>query len=208
MENSIMKQYYLKRGENAPVRSEDMEDSIIIEGLWSRDEAALSAVSERFGKYCLTIARNIVGDEQNAEECVQDALMRLWETIPPNRPVNLQAFVSKITRNIALNTVKAQNTAKRGGNEITLSLDDEPRDISTGESLVEQLAECHELIAEINRFLGGISAVKRKIFVLRYWHCFSVSDISRIVGVSEANVASHLKRVRKKLLEHLKKRGY
>lgn len=206
MEHSIMIQRSAKREETAPTGGENIDDSVMIEGLWSRDEAALQAVSKQYGKYCLTVARNIVGNEQTAEECVQDALMRLWEAIPPNRPTNLQAFIGKITRNIALNTAKALNAAKRGGNEAVLPFDDGPE--IADKNSIESLAERHELITEINAFLEGIAAEKRKIFVLRYWHCFSIADISRIVGMSEVNVASHLKRVRKKLLEHLNKRGY
>ena len=185
-----------------------MEDSIIVERFWERDESALTAVSEKYGRYCSTIARNINGNEQFVEECVQDALMKLWETIPPNRPNDLRAFVGKIVRNIALNAVKAMSAQKRDGDIVPIL--DELLDITApaGESNVEILAEQHETLEAINGFLDGISAVKRKIFVLRYWHCFSISDISQIVGVSEVNVSSILKRVRKKLLEYLNKRGY
>lgn len=190
------------------IRGDKMEDGRIIERFWARDEAVLSDVSDKYGRYCRTIARNILDNEQSVEECVQDALMRLWETIPPNRPTDLQAFIGTVTRNIALDAVKAANTQKRGGEDTILSFDNEQREISTGESTVEALAEQHELITEINKFLDGISSVKRKIFVLRYWHCFSVSDISQIVGMSVVNVASNLKRVKKKLLEYLKNRGY
>lgn len=185
-----------------------MEDSIIVDRFWARDETAISAVSEKYGRYCRTIARNINNNEQFVEECVQDALLKLWETIPPDRPDNLQAFIGKVVRNIALNAVKTMGALKRGGGDDMLALDEELLDVTTGGNSVEALAEQHETLAAINDFLGGISAMKRKIFVLRYWHCFSISDISQIVGVSAVNVSSILKRVRKKLLEYLNKRGY
>ena len=188
-------------------QSAEKEDDMIVEQFWRRDEMALAAVSEKYGRYCGTIARNINSNEQFVEECVQDSLMRLWEVIPPNRPANLQAFVGTIVRNIALNAVKAMNALKRGGDVIPI-LDELQEITASNENSVELIAEQHETLAAINDFLGGIGAVKREIFVLRYWHCFSVSDISQIVGISEANVASILKRVRKKLLEYLKKRGY
>ena len=183
-----------------------MEDSTIIERFREREESALVAVSEKYGRYCKTIARNINSNEQFVEECFQDMLLKLWETIPPNRPKNLQAFAGKVIRNIALNAVKAMNAKKRGG-DIVLILD-ELQDIASDKTGVEALAEQHETLAAINDFLGSISAVKRKIFLLRYWHCFSISDISQIAELSEANVSSILKRVRKKLLEYLNKRGY
>ena len=183
-----------------------MEDSIIVQQFWERDESALTAVSEKYGRYCNAIARNINSNEQFVEECVQDALLRLWETIPPNRPNNLQAFIGKVVRNIALDAVRATNSQKRGGDVVPIL--DELQDLTAGENSVEDIAEQHETLEAINDFLDGISAMKRKIFVLRYWHCFSISDISQIVGVSEVNVSSILKRVRKKLLEYLNKRGY
>lgn len=184
-----------------------MEDSKIVERFWERDETALSAVSEKYGKYCTTIAWNILGDEQSAEECLQDTLLKLWETIPPKRPTELQPFVGRIARNIALNALKARDAQKRGGGEAALLLD-ELSDLPSGEHNVEQLAEQHEMLDAINSFLFSISAKKRIVLVLRYWHCYSIADISRVVGISEANVSNIIKRERKKLIEHLKKRGY
>ena len=180
-----------------------MEDSKIIQLFWERDEAAVSAVSEKYGRYCAAVARNMIGNEQLAEECVNDTLMGLWEAIPPNRPKHLLAFVIKITRNNAINTVKEIRAQKRGGGEMNLVLD-ELHDIASDYS-VERIAEQHEVMALINKFLGRLSDRKRMVFVLRYWHCCSVAEISQTVGMSEANVYNVLKRVRKKLLEYLEK---
>ena len=184
-----------------------MEDSQIVQRFWERDESAISAVSEKYGKFCSAIARNIIGNEQAVEEAVQDTLLRLWETIPPNRPKKLQAFIGKITRNISLDAVKAMNAKKRGGGEAALVLD-ELECFSSGENKVEDLAEQHEILTAINDYLGRIPLKKRKVFVLRYWHCYSIQNISQIVGISEINVSSILKRERKKLIEYLNKRGY
>ena len=184
-----------------------MEDSIIGERFWERDESAISAVSEKYGRYCKTIARNIVGNEQSVEEIVQDTLLKLWESIPPNRPKKLQAFIGKMTRNISLDEVKTRVRQKRGGGEIVLVLD-ELKDVSSGANNVEQLSEQREILEAINDVLWSIPEKKRKVMVFRYWHCCSISDISQIVGLSEANVSNILKRERKKLIEFLNKRGY
>lgn len=183
-----------------------MEDNQIVARFWERNESALLAVSEKYGRYCTAIARNIVGNEQSTEECVQDTLLKLWDTIPPNRPKNLQAFIGKVVRNIALDVVKAMSAQKRGGGEPDLVLD-ELRDLSTGRNDVEHLAEQHEILDAINDFLDSISAKKRKVLVLRFWHCCSAADISQIVGISEKNVSNILLRERAKLIEYLKKRG-
>ena len=182
-----------------------MEDSQILQLFWERDESAISAVSEKYGHYCKSVARNIIGNEQSAEECVNDTLLELWEVIPPNRPKHLSAFVCEVTRNNALDALREMKAQKRGSGEINLVLD-ELYDVASDYS-VERIAEQHELLALINKFLGKLPERKQRVFVLRYWYCCSVSDISQIVGMTEANVYNVLKRVKKKLLEYLEKRS-
>ena len=194
-----------EKPEKITQRGRTMDDSKIIELFWERDENALSAVSEKYGRYCAAVARNILGNEQAAEECVNDTLLELWEVIPPNRPRNLSAFVCEVTRNNALDAVREQKTQKRGSGEMALVLD-ELYDVASDYS-VERLAEQHELMERVNVFLKKLPERKQKVFVLRYWYCYTVTDIAQIVGMTEANVYNVLKRVRKSLLEYLEKRS-
>ncbi len=184
-----------------------MNDNEIVERFFERDESALTAVYQKYGGYCAAIARNILSSEQDVEECVNEALLRLWESIPPNRPEYIPAFAGRITRNIALDMLKISTAQKRGGGEIDLLLEEAdaliPSDIS-----VESIAEQREVISVINEFLGTLPRKKRKVFVMRFWHCQSVSEIARCVGMTEANVYNVLKRERKKLMDYLRKRGF
>lgn len=182
-----------------------IDDSKILELFRERDESALSAVSEKYGRYCKSVARNIIGNEQAAEEIVNDTLLELWEIIPPNNPKHLAAFVCEVTRNNALDAVREMKAQKRGSGELNMVLD-ELFDVASDYS-VERIAEQHELLAVINQFLKRLPERKRKVFVLRYWYCYTPSEVSQIVGMSEANVYNVLKRVRKKLLEYLEKRS-
>lgn len=189
------------------ISSKAAEDNDIIRRFFDRDESALSDVNRKYGSYCSTIARNILGNEQSVEECVNDTLMRLWESIPPAKPSYLPAFVGKIVRNIALNNVRRENALKRGGGEIDIILDEAEEMISSGDS-VEITAQRHEIMAAVNDWLGTIPAKKRAVFVLRYWHCKSVSEVAQCVGMSQTNVENVLKRERKKLVEYMKQRGF
>lgn len=184
-----------------------MDDSIIVKRFLERDETVLSDVSGKYGKYCRTIARNILGNDQDAEEIVQDTLLRLWESIPPNQPKMLKAFIGKIARNLALDAVKVMGALKRGGCETALILDELGEVASSGIG-VEEVAEQREMLSAINDFLGGLPDNKRKILVLRYWHCFSISKIAQIMDATESSVSSILKRERKNLSEYMSKRGY
>ncbi|MCI7758967.1 MAG: RNA polymerase sigma factor [[Eubacterium] saphenum] len=181
-----------------------MDDEQIIELFFERNEAALSAVSQKYGRYCGIIVKNVIGSASDAEECVNDTLLDVWNSIPPNKPENLRTYVGKIARNNALDRLKRDTAKKRGGE--MQAIVDELADFSSDYS-VEAVAEQRELLAEINRFLQRLPERKRKVFVLRYWYCCEVSEISALTGFTEANVYNIIKRERKKLLEYLRKRG-
>ena len=182
-----------------------MRDKQIIQLFFERSEEALSIVSQKYGNYCKIIAQNIVGTTYDAEECFNDTLLDVWNSIPPKKPENLRAYMGTIVRNNALDKLKKETAKKRGGKEMSAILD-EMSDFSSDYS-VEAIAEQHEIIDEINNYLKHLTERKRKVFVLRYWYCCEVSEISAVTGLAEDNVYNILKRERKKLLDYLRKRG-
>ena len=184
-----------------------MTDSEIIELYFQRDERAIAATQERFGKYCEKIARNILADDQDAQECVNDVYLRVWESIPPERPNILAAYLAAITRHAALSRYRREKAEKRGGGEVALILGELSELVSDG-SGVEETAERREIINEINRFLETLPETSRRIFVLRFVCCESVRDIAKRVGKSENSVSVNLNRTKKQLKKHLNKEGY
>lgn len=133
-----------------------MNDNEIIEQLFDRNENALGAVARKYGGYCSTIARNILVNHEDAEQCVNDAYMKLWESIPPERPKTLAAFLAKITRRLAIDRYRHEHASKRGGDGTELILEELEECVSDGVS-VEDEAERREMIAAVNRFLSGLA---------------------------------------------------
>lgn len=182
-----------------------MEDSEIIERFFARDENALAETQRKFGALCTHVAENILNDRAAAEECVNDALMRLWETIPPQKPNSLRAYFAKITRNAALDELK-KNLAQKRGSGVNTCVIDEIYDLSS-EYSVEETAQRHEILSAVNLFLAGLPKKKREVLVLRYWYCCGVDEIARVLNLTETNVYNILKRERKKLIEFLERKG-
>lgn len=182
-------------------------DNEIIELFNSRDEKAISAVSSKYGRYCTAIAMNILGNRQDAEECLNDTLLKAWESIPPAKPDNLPGYLAKIAKNISLNRYRSTHTEKRGSGSID-SVYEELSECVPDKNSIERSYEHKELIEAINAFLAKLAADKRDIFVLRYWYCMSVSEVAARVGVSENRAAVELFRTRKRLVKHLEKRGF
>lgn len=184
-----------------------MEDHEIIRQFWERDESAIREASRKFGSYCRSIARGILKNNEESEDCVNEALMRAWESIPPNKPTSLCAFLGRITKNIALDRIKLSAREKRGGGELTLVYEELAEIVSDGTSADDAL-ERKEMMSAISRFLRRSSDVNRRAFVLRYWYCRSVPDIALELGIKEENAYVILSRMRVKLYNYLKKEGY
>ena len=157
--------------------------------------------------YCHSIAYAILQDQQDAEESVNDTYMDAWNTMPPNRPSVLSTFLGKITRRISIDRWRIRSAKKRGGDEVTLALD-ELEECVSGSHDVELQAQRNELIATMHRFLDSLPDTERRIFLLRYWYLEPIQSIANQYGFSQSKVASMLHRVRGKLRNQLEKEGY
>ena len=184
-----------------------MDDNSIIALYWDRNDQAIRATSEKYGHYCKTIAKNILHNEEDAEECVNDTYLSAWNAMPMHWPEQLSTFLGKITRNLSFNKYRHDHAKKRGGSEIALVLD-ELIDCVSDTDNVEQILDRHELITAINSFVKSLSAEKRNLFVRRYWYADSVSKIAKDHGMLQGSVSKTLERTRKQLKTHLKERGF
>lgn len=183
-----------------------MEDSRIVELYWARSESAIKETASKYGKYCYAIAYNILSNEQDADESVNDTYMGAWNSIPPHHPSVLSTFLGKITRRISINRWKERSRDKRGGNTVTLALD-ELADCVPSSANTEEILEIKELSAAINSFLSTLTETERDVFVCRYWLLASVEEISMRFDFSQSKTKSMLYRTRKKLNAFLVKEG-
>ena len=178
-----------------------MEDQEIFTLLWQRSEGAISARAERFGKHLYLTALNLLSSAQDAEECVSDTYMALWNAIPPKRPEPLSPYVYRIGRNIALNRLRDNTAQKRSGYE--LSLDELAGCISA-----PCLEDGRALGQAMDAYLDTLNKDNRVIFLRRYWFGDSVKDIATAFHMTENAVSVRLSRIRDGLKAYLIKEGY
>ena len=182
-----------------------MTDREIADLFRNRDEAALENARRAYGAYCVSLAKNILGDPRDAEECFADALNLAWERIPPDDPESLGAYLAKLTRNLALDAWRRAHAEKRGGGSVPLPLDEAAQSPAPGpeEALYEG-----ELIEAINAFLSSQPQHKRVIFTMRYFRFDRVVDIAAKVKRSSGSVSAVLRRMKSELEKYLKERGF
>ena len=180
-----------------------MKDSEIVALYWKRSEDAITQTKEKYGWYCTSIAYRILSSIEDSEECVSDAFLRVWNSIPPNEPKDLRSYIGKITRNLSLNRLKANSVQKRG--EVPLVL--EELEIASLDTVENEL-ERKRMSEAITGFLRTLPTMKRRIFVLRYWYFEPISAISSETGWKENRIKVELYRLRQKLAAHLEKEGF
>lgn len=184
-----------------------MDDTKIVQLYWDRNEQAIPATADKYGNYCRSIAQNLLGNSEDAEECVNDTYWSAWNYIPPHRPTVLSTFLGKITRNLSLNRYKHNTADKRGGKQVAVVLD-EIAELVSGTDGVEQEIDRQELIQAMDAFLRALSVEKRAIFVRRYWYFDTISAIASRFSMTENRVSVILHRLRRTLHTYLSERGF
>ena len=186
--------------------SEYLPDKEIVDLYWSRDEKAIDETDKKYGKYLYTIAYNIIHSRLDCEECLNDTYLGTWNSIPPQRPGSLQGFLSRITRNIAVDRYRERSASKRIPSELVSSLE-ELGDTLSYDGSIEEEAAVSAVAEELNKFLRELDERDQFIFVCRYYYCDTIDDLSKMLSVSERTVFRAISKMREELRERLKEGG-
>lgn len=181
-----------------------MDDNRIIELFWSRDEEAISTTEAVYGNALHALAERIVQSFEDARECVNDTYWKAWDSIPPQRPQYLFAYLAKICRNIAFGVLDRNQALKRSAVVVELSGEMQQ---CIPDRMAEARMESRELGRVLSAFLGTLRRDDRVIFLRRYWYGDSVEEIARRYGMTQSKVKTQLHRTRTKLKTYLDKEG-
>ena len=184
-----------------------MEDEKILALYWARDEKAVEETAAKYGRYCYSIAYNILTSREDAEEGGNDTYAAAWNAMPPHRPAVLSAFLGKLTRRISIDQWRRRNSEKRGGGEVPLVLE-ELKDCIAPEGDAQARLEGKLLAEAINGFVGTLPRTEQQVFLCRYWYLDSIESIARQFGFSQSKVKSMLHRTRGKLRTALNREGF
>ena len=184
-----------------------MEDNKIVDLYWARSEQAIRETQRKYGRYCFSIASNILPFREDAEESVNDTYLAAWNAMPPSRPGVLSTFLGKLTRRISIDRWRNLSAGKRGGGTVDLALDELAQCIPGGQDPSVEL-EARELARAVGRFLDTLPPIQRQVFLMRYFHLSKLQTIAEELHISPGKVKSMLHRTRTKLRAHLQKEGY
>ena len=179
-----------------------MDDKMIIEMYFARDERALEETKLKYGRLLLSVASGILADGYDVEECESDTYLRAWESIPPNNPEYLSAYLARITRNLALNRLRSNK--RREANEMKAILAELHESIPLIDA---ELSDRIDLRGALNEFIRELDPIRRTVFIQRYFYMMPIKSIANENGFSVGTVKSILSRARARLRRYLVKRG-
>lgn len=183
-----------------------MADSEILELFRQRDERALHEIRTQYGKTADTMAYRILGNREDVEEALSDALFALWDAIPPAAPDSLPAYFYTLVRNRCFDMLEKRNAEKRGGGQMPLALEELAPYLSAPghpEDILSQIT----LQDALTRFLGSLTPEHRMIFLARYWSFQPIAEIAEHHNSTQGRVKMILRRTKEKLRIHLEKEG-
>ena len=178
-----------------------MTDPEILDLYFARDERAISETANAHGAYCFGVAMRILRCHQDSEECVNDTYLKVWNSIPPDRPLSLKAYLGRIVRNLSLNRYKAMLRRKRNRELEACMLE-----LSACVTLPDDRLD--DLPALLDDFLSTLRDDERRLFVGRYWHGYTAESLAGAYGITPNAAVLRLRRTREKLRAYLTERGY
>ena len=181
-----------------------MDDDRIVGLYWQRSETAITETDAKYGKLCHSVAYGVLKNNEDSEECVNDTYVRAWNSMPPDMPGHLGAYLTKITRRLSIDRFRHNSAAKRSA--LTVSIFDELSEAlpdTAGDSTVDRMV----IRDTLNRFLVSLTPENRMIFMRRYWYCDTERSIAKEMHMTELGIKNRLLRMRKKLKDTLEKEG-
>ena len=177
-----------------------MKDEEIVRLYLLRDEDAIAYTQQKYGSYLYTASYDLIKNAEDAEECVNDAYIAAWNSIPPHKPEVLRTYMCKLVRNITINRIRDRNTARRGGGQVIIALD-ELEDTVPGQT--DDTEYAMELERCVKCFVKELSPDARRVFIDRYYNFFDIGTIAKKHGYSQSKVKMMLKRSRDALRKKL-----
>ena len=154
-------------------------------------------VAEHHGPFLYNLAYRLCGNHQDAQDLVQEVLLRVRRGLRNYRPGNFEGWLSRITTNTFLDRVRAQKRRP------TVPLPDDPDRVLAGSADVDAELAARDLPNHLQRLLLDLPPDYRAAVVLADVIGHSYDEIADILGVPIGTVRSRIHRGRGRLREAL-----
>ena len=174
-----------------------MEDAAAVAGARAGDKEAFRLLVERHSHALFRLAYRMTGNEHDAEDVVQDALVKAYKSLDQFEDrSSVGSWLYRITSNCAFDLLRARQRRGR------LVGDGDPEDAvletPSAEPGPDRLTASSEIRDRVDVALARMSARERSAFVLRHFEGLSLNEIGESLDMDlNATKQSILRAVRK-----------
>jgi RNA polymerase sigma-70 factor, ECF subfamily len=159
-------------------------DGFLAAGIDARDQRALAALYDRYAGLALAVALRILGNREEAEEAVQDAIWQIWSGRVRYDPLRgrFRTWVFMIARSRALDRVRrrAAAAARAAAAESNASAEIDGAEI--------------ELTRDLRESLAALNSEQRDAIVLAFYDGLTHDEIAARLGSPVGTVKSRIRR--------------
>jgi RNA polymerase sigma factor (sigma-70 family) len=181
-----------------------LEDGQLVQLVAERDDGALEALYDRYGKAAYSLARRILTDELLAQDVVQEVFLSLWRNarrFDAGRGT-VATYLLSMTHHRAVDVVRREeNLRRRRTSDEVLEFEPDP---APG---VEAEAEAAERRAEVRTALAQLPPAQREALALAYFGGYTQREVASLVGVPLGTVKTRMAAGMRKLKETLREAG-
>jgi len=155
------------------------------------DAEAFRVLVERHSRPLFRLAFRMTGNEQDAEDVVQDSLLRAYRQLKNfDERATFRTWIYRITVNCSIDLVRSRKRRLENLGAADPDLDDPIQSLPATAPTPDRLAMSTEARGRIEMAMQKLSVSERTAFVLRHFEGMCIDDVSLVLGC-EPGAAKH-----------------
>ena len=183
----------------APTLTQQLEDPVLIDLIIQKNEDALGELYDRYHRLIYSIALNVVGRPEDAEEITLDVFTRVWSKATTFRSerAKVTTWLTRMARNRAIDLLRREGVRPMKHSVSWAQVSPEPAaDIDRPEAAADLAMQKERVRAAITT----LPDAQKEVLALAYFKGYSHSEIARELdiplGTAKARIRSGMMKLR------------
>ncbi|HEY2014670.1 MAG TPA: sigma-70 family RNA polymerase sigma factor [Bryobacteraceae bacterium] len=182
----------------------ELTDAAFVTKARSGDTDAYRVLVERHSRSLFRLAFRMTGNEQDAEDVVQESFLRAYRQLAKfDERASFGTWLYRIATNCSLDLVRSRKRRQEHMAPDDPEMDDPMLSLPSGDPTPERFALSGEVRERVTEAMNELSATERTAFVLRHFEGMCIEEVSRVLdcqpGAAKHSVFRAVQKLRRAL---------